>query len=831
MNDQAKVLVVDDEAVTRSFIKTTLGRRNCEVIAAASGTDALVVLEEDPTIDVILLDIMMPGLDGFEVLQIIQSNPLTAKIKVIMLTAMDQVQEKVRAFSAGAVDYVLKPFEQGELVARVETQVRLKEMEEGLRTAEAQYRALVEQLPAINYIVEFGEVNKTTYISPQLEKLIGFSPAEWLADPELWVRQLHPEDRDRVLVETRRRDAASEPFNLEYRVLARDGREVWFRNQSTLIYDDTGRPSHALGVMFDLTERKQAEEDLRKTNQALAEANAKTLQMMADVEEARDTAEAANRAKSQFLANMSHEIRTPMNAVIGMTTLLYDTDLTAEQRDFVDTIQTSGEALLGIINDILDFSKIEAGKIELDRQPFDLRDSVEGVLGLVAAEVGEKGLDLAFLVDDSVPRTLVTDETRLRQILTNLLNNAVKFTNEGEVVLSVSACHRPDDPLHFSDNEAAPSAAAPPRVEVEFSIRDTGIGIPLEVQDRLFKSFSQVDASFTRRHSGTGLGLAICKRLTEMLGGRIWVESEGIPGLGSTFYFTVVAEAIPQSATRRVYLRGRQPPLAGKRLLIVENNTTNRHILTLYAQSWGMIPRSVPTGVEALSFIERGDPFDVAVVDRQLIAVNELNLVEEIRKYRQADKLPLIILSSVGRRNGLQPLTAEDVAVILTKPIRPGQLHDSLVEVFNRPPQGKEPGAKSRFALGCDQPPLRILLAEDNVVNQKVALQLLRRLGHEVDVVRTGAEVLSALERRPYQVVLMDVQMPEMDGLEAASRIRQRWPQAERPRIIALTANAIEGDREDCLAAGMDDYLSKPVRIEALVEALNKCSAALCVAK
>jgi PAS domain S-box-containing protein len=672
-----------------------------------------------------------------------------------------------------------------------------KQAEQAVRASEARKGVILET--ALDAIVSIDQQSRIIEFNPAAEKMFGYKREEVLGQDmakliiPASLREQHysglahylqtgkgPLIGKRVEVTATRADGTEFPVDLALADIALAGPPVF------------------TGSIRDITERKQA---------------------MEAIEQARAAAEAANQAKSAFLAMMSHEIRTPMNAIMGMTGLLLDTSLSAEQREYAETVRTSSDALLTIINDILDFSKIEAGKLELESQPFDLRECVESALDLVAARATEKGLDLAYLLDNQVPASVYGDVTRLRQVLVNLLSNAVKFTEQGEVIIAVEARRTEkgeDGRTHGQQGHELTF------YEMHFAVRDTGIGISEEGKARLFRSFSQVDASTTRRYGGTGLGLAISKRLAELMGGSMWVESQ--PGVGSTFHFTLLAEAAP--ARLRPYLESSQPYLTGKRILIVDDNASNRSILTLQTQAWGMLPYACASGQEALAQVQVGVPFEVAILDMQMPDMDGLMLAEQLHRYQNAQELPLVILTSLGRRD--IDMQNVEFAAFLHKPIKPSQLYNALLSLFAEQEQAgamrKPSGATGgQFDAGFSQRlPLRILLAEDNTVNQKVALRLLEGMGYRADVVANGLEVLEALQRQSYDVILMDVQMPEMDGLEASRAIHEGCPAEQRPRIIAMTANAMQGDREECLAAGMDDYLTKPIQIKALQEAVER---------
>jgi signal transduction histidine kinase/CheY-like chemotaxis protein len=539
-------------------------------------------------------------------------------------------------------------------------------------------------------------------------------------------------------------------------------------------------------TFVDISASKRDEEALRQIQTRLTAS-------LAYEQELTRVAQDAVRSKSEFLSIMSHEIRTPMNGVIGMASILADTELTEVQHECVHTIQVSGEALLTVINDILDFSKIESGKMTLEERSFDLRECIEEVIHLFVTRIREKKLEAVYLIAPEVPTHLIGDTVRLRQILTNLIGNAIKFTEQGEIVLSVQCESRDTDGCHLL-----------------FSIADTGIGIPREAIDRLFQSFQQVDSSTTRRYGGTGLGLAISKRLTELMGGKMWVESE--PGAGSTFFFTALMPAAP--LVGGVDADPKPALLKCGKALIVDDNATNRRVLETQLRAWGIEPTGVASGEETLRRLESED-FDVFLLDLQMPGMDGITLA---RKIRQKSRAPLVLLSSNGELETGE--TADLFQCQISKPVRQSLLWKALQHVTGAEAGDVPKSAVKRYdAMMASRKPLRILLAEDNAVNQKVCRMMLKKLGYEIDVAANGYEALDATTKKNYDLVFMDIQMPEMDGIEAVRLLREKYGD-DGPNVVALTANALEGDRERYLSLGFTGYLSKPLTPESLQDAL-----------
>jgi len=629
-------------------------------------------------------------------------------------------------------------------------------------------------------------------VNPALAEMYGYaSPEELIASVRDISKSVYVDDAMRLKF---RELIARDGFvnGLEYQVYRKDGSIIWISEQARAVKGKEGEVVYYEGFIQDITARKKIEQELVT---------------------AKEAAVAASVAKSQFLAVMSHEIRTPMNGVIGMTSILLDTQLTAEQRDCVETIRQSGDALLSVINDILDFSKIESGRLTPENEEFAVVECVEGALDILAPKADEKQLDLLYEIGAGVPPIAKGDETRLRQILVNLLGNAIKFTAKGEVVLTLSA-----QPMAEPAGEDEPS-----RVKLNFSVRDTGIGISQEAIGRLFQSFSQADASTTRRFGGSGLGLVISQRLAELMGGEMSVEST--VGKGSTFRFSIVVENV--AIKPRHYHSTGYLSLVGKRLLIVDDNETNRRILLRLAQGWNMHAHAVDSGPAALTLLETGARFDFAILDMQMPDMDGQMLGEAIRQTISAEVMPLVLLSSQGERMHFADKTL--FAASLIKPAKPAQLMDALAKLSTARAEKaaitQSAGAQPGGSLHGE----RVLLADDNAINQKVAMSMISKLGYRADPAGNGLEAVEAVKRQHYDIIFMDVQMPEMDGLQATKTIREYFANRglRGPWIIALTANAMQDDRDLCFASGMDDYVTKPFKMPDMTAALERARAGI----
>ena len=649
-------------------------------------------------------------------------------------------------------------------------------------TESTNFSNLLEAAP--EGILGVAEDGRIRFVNAQAETLFGYSREQLLGQPvEALITQRFADGHDKKR-KTYLRAPRTRPMAARAEIYGRKKDGTEFPADVSLSYVETPEGSLVVSIMRDITDRKQAEQTLR---------------------EAKEVAEVANEAKSMFLANMSHEIRTPMNGIIGMTELVLDTDLTAEQREHLGLVRLSAQSLLSIINDILDFSKIEAGKLELESIPFDLRESLGETMKSLSVRAHQKGLELIYDVQPDVPEALLGDPGRIRQILINLIGNAIKFTEQGEVFVTVEE----------ESHEAGVTC-------LHFAVKDTGVGIPTDKQEKIFEAFSQADGSMARRFGGTGLGLTICTKLVSIMGGRIWVESQ--PGQGSTFHFTLRLAVQDKPSLRPVPLQPEQ--LHNLHALIVDDNFTNRRVLGGMLTGWGMKPTAVEGGRAALQALEvaksTGHPFSLILLDGQMPEMDGFTLAERIKKDPELVGATIMMLTSAGHLGDAARCRELGISAYLVKPIRQGELLQAISNILNLLTEKRTP-LVTRHTLREARNRSRVLLAEDNAVNRTLAVRLLEKRGYIVSLAGDGREALAALEKENFDIVLMDVQMPEMDGFEATAAIREKEQSTGRHLpIIAMTAHALKGDEERCLSAGMDAYISKPIRTNELFATIER---------
>jgi PAS domain S-box-containing protein len=777
-----QLLIVEDSADDAELMVRALRRAGCdpnyERVETPEAMEAALVRG---SWDMVIADYSLPHFSGLAALKMLQDRAIDLPFILVSGSVGEDVA--VAAIRAGARDYIFKG-NLARLAPAVERELREAQARSARRQAESRYQNLFNRVPVGVFVTNpQGELIEA---NPRFVAMLGFPDLETIRRIELDDLWVHPQKRLQLYALVARQGFIDN-HEVEFRHAA--GKSIWCVLSTRVTYDRAGKIDHYEGVSVDITERKHAEEELNR---------------------ARDAALEGVRIKSEFMANMSHEIRTPLNGIIGMNELLLDSGLNPEQFEFAKTASDCGNLLMTIVNDILDFSKLIEGKVIFERIAFDLSAVLESTIESFAEKAHSKGLELILSVAGDVPQFVNGDPNRLRQVLNNLIGNALKFTEAGEVVVSVTVQGQPTD-----------------KATILFAVRDPGIGIPLASQAALFNPFSQADASTTRRYGGTGLGLTISTKLVEGMKGKIDLESA--PDKGSTFYFSAAFD-LPLIPALGV---SKSLGLNGRRVLIVDDNATTCSALAEATRSWGMVAHTATSGNEALAALRcrstDSPPFDVVVMDAHMPGMDGLTLSRMIELDSDLAKTPLILMGNVRNYEAFPPRATDDCGLWLSKPIKPSLLHAMLCTILASPPpltssQDSNPLGESGEARpldGSSTAPKRILVVDDNVVNRKVAQRQLERLGYLVDAVDGGKSALIAMSNVHYAAVMMDCEMPEMDGYATTAEIRRREMLPPHTNIIAMTAHALEGARERCLKSGMDEYIAKPVTLQSLAAVLG----------